>query len=110
MQISPVQSNLVAAKQGPIMAGGKIAGRVGAPVQEEPASRSFRSVLADAVQEVETLNRVKDEDALALAAGELDDIGAMMVHAEQAQTAFQMMVQMRNKLVDAYTEILRMNV
>ena len=45
-----------------------------------------------------------------LAAGEPIDIHEVMLNTEQASLGFSMALQVRNKLVDAYQEIMRMSV
>lgn len=92
----------------PLMAGGKVGGNSGgaSPVD----GKSFGSFFEDAVQEINNLDAIKNNDAYNLALGEVDDLGSIMVNAERAQTAFQLFVQVRNKLMDSYSEIMRMNV
>ena len=45
-----------------------------------------------------------------LAAGELEDISQAVVASEKADIALQLTLQVRNKVVDAYQEIMRMQV
>jgi flagellar hook-basal body complex protein FliE len=40
----------------------------------------------------------------------MDDVATMMINSERATTAFQLMVQMRNNVLEGYQEIMRMNV
>ena len=45
-----------------------------------------------------------------LATGEADNLHQVMVSLEEAKVSFQLMVQVRNKLLEAYQDILRMQV
>ena len=49
------------------------------------------------------------EDAYKLSIGEIDDLHTVMINAAKADIALQTMVQLRNKILDAYTEIMRIN-
>jgi flagellar hook-basal body complex protein FliE len=51
-----------------------------------------------------------DASSLALAKGDPIDIHEVMLNTEQASLGFSMAVQVRNKLVDAYAEVMRMSV
>src|SRR4030088_1516281 len=51
-----------------------------------------------------------DASSLALAKGEPIDIHEVMLNTEQASLGFSMALQVRNKLVDAYQEVMRMSV
>ena len=79
------------------------------PAQTE-AAKGFTDYLKDAVNNIEELDRIKSEDAYLLSIGELDDIAAMQINGQKFDVAVQMMVQMRNRLMDSYSEIMRMNI
>lgn len=71
---------------------------------------SFQSMFTDAVSNLESLNEIKNDDAIALSIGNLDDIGAMQTNSQKAEVALQLLVQMRNKVLEGYQEIMRINV
>lgn len=114
MNIIPISSlidtGLTPRVQSPITVGGKVAGTVGGIPATGGNLSAFKSIFEDALASVDALNQAKDQDSYALSVGEIDDIGAMMVNSQKADVAFQMVVQMRNKVLDAYSEIMRMNV
>ena len=58
----------------------------------------------------DTLNSSMEEDKAieALATGETKDIAQTMIAIEKANVSFQLMTQVRNRLVEAYQEVLRM--
>lgn len=71
---------------------------------------TFKSMFNDAVSNIENLNKIKEQDAYNLSLGNLDDIGAMQTNSQKAEVAFQLLVQMRNKIVESYQEIMRFGV
>lgn len=71
---------------------------------------AFQGMFQDAVTNLEELNAIKNQDTIALTLGNLDDIGAMQVNSEKAEVALQMLVQMRNKMLEGYQEIMRTNI
>jgi flagellar hook-basal body complex protein FliE len=81
-----------------------------AKTQGTGSATPFRSMLEDALQNLNEANQVKHQDSLLLATGDVDDIAAVGINAEKAEVAMQLLVQMRNKLLDAYQEIMRINV
>ena|SRR5260370_41664522 len=70
----------------------------------------FGSTLKQAVGALQQLGHQADSSSLALAKGDPIDIHEVMIANEQASLGFSMALQVRNKLVDAYTEIMRMSV
>jgi flagellar hook-basal body complex protein FliE len=70
----------------------------------------FGSALKQAVGALNQLGSQADASSLALAKGDPIDVHEVMLNTEQASLGFSMAVQVRNKLVDAYTEIMRMSV
>ncbi len=78
-----------------------------APVVETP---SFKDVLADTVGEVQRLQTEADTSIRKLVAGEITDVTEAMVAVEKADVSFQTMMAVRNKMVAAYEEIMRMQV
>lgn len=74
---------------------------------EEP-EKTFGSFLKEAIQEVDTLQKVSDEATARLVRGEKVDLHNVMVHAQKANIALTTTVEIRNKVVEAYQEISRM--
>src|SRR5947209_13054439 len=76
----------------------------------QPAGADFGSALKQAVGALDQLGAKADSSSLALAKGEPIDIHEVMLNTEQASLGFSMALQVRNKLVDAYAEVMRMSV
>ena len=51
-----------------------------------------------------------DQQVTRLALGETDNLHQVMIKLEQAKLSFQLMVQVRNKLLEAYQDVLRMQI
>lgn len=75
-----------------------------------PAGADFGSALKNAVGALNQLGTQADSSSLALAKGDPIDVHEVMLNTEQASLGFSMALQVRNKLVDAYAEIMRMSV
>jgi flagellar hook-basal body complex protein FliE len=70
----------------------------------------FRRVLEDALAEVNEVHKNSNTQVEKLLAGDITDVHSAMIALQKADLSFQMVVQVRNKLVDAYHEIMRMQV
>ena len=79
------------------------------PTSKE-AGPSFADTLKEAVNSVNQLSLDADSKAQALATGKTDDIAGVMIATEKADIALRAMVQVRNKIIDAYQEIMKMQV
>ena len=81
------------------------------PLQtNNPGDKSFADTLKDAVGTVNQLQKTADVQAQKLATGKTSNIPEVMMSAEKADIALRMMVQVRNKIIDAYQEVMKMQV
>lgn len=71
---------------------------------------SFGQVLREKLQEVNQLQLQADELTKQFVAGGEVDLHDVMLATEQANLALQLTVQIRNKIVEAYQEISRMQI
>lgn len=71
---------------------------------------SFAGLLQEAVAQTSRLQHEADTLADQVARGQSGDLAATMIAIEKAQISFQLMLQVRNKVVEAYQEIMRMPV
>jgi flagellar hook-basal body complex protein FliE len=71
---------------------------------------SFADVLSEAVTEVQRLQGEADTAIRQLVSGEVKDVTEAMVAIEKADVSFQTMMAIRNKIVAAYEEVMRMQV
>jgi len=76
--------------------------------QADPASPTFGQMLENAMQQVEQDQQVANDMAVKLATGEIDDIAQVMIASERASLSLNLAIQVRNKVIEAYQEIMRM--
>lgn len=81
-----------------------------ATLGNEPKGANFGDVLENAIQEVSNLQREAGTESQKLLSGNTQDIHSAMVALQKADVSFQMMMQVRNKLVSAYQEIMKTQV
>jgi flagellar hook-basal body complex protein FliE len=78
-----------------------------APAQSAGAS-SFHDVLSGAIGEVESARSSADQSVSRFLSGEGDDLHSTILASQRADLEFQMFLQVRNKVVSAYQEVMRM--
>lgn len=83
---------------------------VSAEVSQSSPSKSFADTLKEAIDGVNQLQKASDRAAQDLATGRTDNVADVMIAAEKADVALRVMVQVRNKIIDAYQEIMKMQV
>jgi flagellar hook-basal body complex protein FliE len=71
---------------------------------------NFHSIFTGMLQEVNESQQVADDLAVKFIAGAVEDIHQVAFAMERAQLNLQLAVQVRNKIVEAYQEIMRMQV
>lgn len=74
------------------------------------SSKNFADTLKDAIGNVNELQKASDRGMQELATGKTDNVADVMIAAEKADIALKVMVQVRNKIIDAYQEIMKMQV
>jgi flagellar hook-basal body complex protein FliE len=75
---------------------------------EQAGGDSFTSILSDAVHGVNSLHDAAASQVTNLLHGGGADINQVMVAVEKADVSFQLMMQVRNKIVSAYQDIEKM--
>jgi len=68
----------------------------------------FGDTLKTAIDKVGELSNVSDKQVSELVQGDRQDIHNVMIAVEKADVAFQLMMQVRNKIVNAYQEVSKM--
>jgi flagellar hook-basal body complex protein FliE len=69
---------------------------------------TFGEALKDSINEVNRLQKEADKAIQDLASGKSNGIHETMIALEKADVSFQMMMQIRNKIIAAYEDIMRM--
>ena len=76
------------------------------PENDSPVN--FSNLLKEAVYKVNETQVQSQQATMKLAPGELEDISQVTIAAEKAAINLQLAIQVRNKALDAYQEIMRM--
>jgi len=79
-----------------------------APTDADGEQGGFGATLRTAIDRVGELSDASDQQVSELVQGERQDIHSVMIAVEKADIAFQLMMQVRNKILNAYQEVSRM--
>jgi len=71
----------------------------------DPQGPAFKDVLLKNIEQVNKLQQDAEQAIEDLAAGRRDDIAQVNIAKQKADMAFKMLLQVRNKMMDAYDEI-----
>lgn len=85
-------------------------GRLAAPKAPEKDEGGFGQMLKDSLEKVNSMQKDAEKASMDLASGKSQDIHNTMIAVEKADVAFQLLMQVRNKIIAAYEEIHRMQV
>lgn len=80
-----------------------------AQVQSAAGPDLFRSVFQSAIDDVRETDAEKVEAEYLMATGQLDNTAALNLAIYKSQISVEMLVQLRNKALDAYSEITRIS-
>ena len=70
----------------------------------------FRQLLTDQIEKVNQLQRDATEAIEDLSVGRRDDIESVLIATQKADMAFRLLLQVRNKVIDAYDEVRQMRI
>ncbi len=76
---------------------------------ENPEGGSFGKIIARAIDDVNSQMAEAGKSVEALTTGANKDIHGTMISMEKASISFQLLSQVRNKIIDAYKEVQRMS-
>ncbi len=118
--IDPVSSSLAAlqnlrppAESGPVKLApaelGESSGSVGLSLSR-PGAGSFSDLVGGLVRSVDAKSKTADAEVRRLMLGESDNIHQSMIAMQESGLAFSLLVEVRNKLVESYQELMRMPV
>lgn len=71
---------------------------------------SFGSLVSHGLQQVSTQLQTSQADLQSLAAGNVDNLHQVMLRLEESRMSFQLMLQVRNRLLESYQDLMRMQV
>jgi flagellar hook-basal body complex protein FliE len=70
-----------------------------------PAGQDFKQELLDEMRKVNQMQQDATQATNDLLTGQRDDIEGVMIATQKADSAFRMLLALRNKVVDAYDEV-----
>lgn len=73
-------------------------------------SVNFKDLLMDALDNVNTLEQESAKMTEDFIAGRTDDIHSVLIAGEKASISLQFIMEVRNKVMEAYQEIMRMQI
>ncbi len=71
---------------------------------------SFGDMLKNSINEVNNEQMAANRTITGMATGEAESIHSTLIAMEKADLSFKLMMQVRNKVLDAYREVMRMQV
>jgi flagellar hook-basal body complex protein FliE len=85
-------------------------GQIGGATPAQPAGESFGSLLGRMVQDVNASQNAAKDAVRGLQSGDNVSLHQAVIAMEEASISFQLMVEVRNKLLESYQELMRMQV
>jgi flagellar hook-basal body complex protein FliE len=86
-----------------------VVGRAGSATPTDPTG-GFGDVISSALDNLDQAQKQSDELSRAAATGDLSRVEDLMIATNQTQLMTQLTVAVRNRAVEAFTEIMRMQV
>lgn len=101
MSLSPISSNIInLLNEEPVTFGSSTSS----------PEVSFSDIFTQAFETVAETDHADKASALELLSGQSDDMSGLLLDAEKAEISLNLALQIRNKVMDAYSEIMRMQV
>lgn len=80
------------------------------PAPAQPVDGGFANWFAQEVGRVDHNLTTVQNDIRTLASGEAQSLHEVMIHMEEAKLSFQLLAQVRNRVLEAYQEVMRTQV
>lgn len=80
------------------------------PTERASEMDDFAATFRQQLEQVSRMQSEADEGIQALLTGQTDNITAVFTTARKAEVAFSLLMEIRNKLVDAYSELRQLRV
>jgi flagellar hook-basal body complex protein FliE len=74
----------------------------------ENKAEGFGDIFKQALQDVNAAQKESENKTAQLVTGEVNDVSEVMIAAQKASLSLELTVQVRNKVVEAYQEVMRM--
>ena len=89
---------------------GELAGVLGGSSAGGAGKPKFLDMLKDGIKEVNSAVKGSEKASMDLVSGKSSNIHETMLAVSKAEIGFNMLVQMRNKAIEAYQDVMRMQV
>jgi flagellar hook-basal body complex protein FliE len=111
--VAPVAPALIPASPGlegigKLTAGMMQLGQAAAAAPQQAPLATFQEFFADAVKKTNELQGAAEEKQRQLLVGETDNLHDVMIAMEKSTLSLQLTLAVRNKVLDAYQEVMRM--
>ena len=83
---------------------------VATPVAPSPVGVPFQTVLTQAISQVEQVGANAEASLGRFLSGEGEELHQVAIQSAQAELSFELFMQVRNKVVAAYQEVMRMQI
>jgi len=71
---------------------------------------SFADILTESMKAAGQADRIDKGSSVELLMGQSDDLSGLLIDIQKAELSLQLALQIRNKVIDAYNEVMRMSV
>ena len=106
MNIGPIQGNLINLLDTDSVRAAATSAASGTPIPMP----DFGAVFSSTKETAAIADRVSKASAVELLTGQTDDLAGLMIDMQKAELSLNLAIQIRNRLVDAYQELMRMQV
>ena len=89
---------------------GQSKNHLASPNRVQGAEKSFKDTLGDYLKDVNGLIQEAGVTAEKMVTGEVNDIHEVIIAGQKASIALELVVEIRNKLLESYREFMRMQV
>src|SRR3712207_4700337 len=98
--------------RGPFLEGTDRARELPTPRQEgdDPDASGFGATLRQAIDQVDAAQKTADQQVTAFVAGEQENVHEVMIAMNEAKVAFHLLTEVRNRMLETYQELMRMQV
>ena len=73
-------------------------------------SRTFSDMVSHGIADVNSQLLTSQVDLQALATGDVQNLHQIMMRLEESRVSFQLLVQVRNRLLESYQEVMKMQI
>jgi flagellar hook-basal body complex protein FliE len=81
-----------------------------APARSTDRSGEFQKILTGSIDKLESLNNDASDAVQKFMTGENEELHTAVLATQKASLAFELGLQVRNKVVDAYQEVMKMQI